>query len=255
VVDLLAVLKNLIKSVDDLPLDAVLNCILTSFQTLQGPGRELKIDQKEYIMPLYSHIPRLSSDENSVHHTDTMIRCLTYAFIKRREHSTTRIASFLKQICTTVMHAPVYAGIPLLVFARHLIQRYPSAEQMLENEQDVITSGEYKADVDDPELTNAFATSTWELATLKFHINKGVADQATAAATMRMLQLPGDDPEKIRSVLLEDYNALYIPFKRNSKKHPLATTTDSNAAADSKKKKTQVRFIKPRVFQSKFIDA
>lgn len=58
VVDLLAVLKSLLKKVDDLPLDASLNCILTAFQTLQGPGREMKIDQKEYITPLYKQLPR-----------------------------------------------------------------------------------------------------------------------------------------------------------------------------------------------------
>ena len=58
VVDLLAVLKTLLKRVDELPLDASLNCILTAFQTLQGPGREMKIDQKEYITPLYSQLPR-----------------------------------------------------------------------------------------------------------------------------------------------------------------------------------------------------
>lgn len=58
VVDLLQVLKTLLKRVDELPLDASLNCILTAFQTLQGPGRELQIDQKEYITPLYSQLPR-----------------------------------------------------------------------------------------------------------------------------------------------------------------------------------------------------
>ena len=58
VIDLLSVLKSLLKKVDDLPLDASLNCILTAFQTLQGPGREMKIDQKEYITPLYTLLAR-----------------------------------------------------------------------------------------------------------------------------------------------------------------------------------------------------
>lgn len=58
VVDLLEVLKTLLKRVDELPLEASLNCILTAFSTLQGPGRELKIDVKEYITPLYTQLPR-----------------------------------------------------------------------------------------------------------------------------------------------------------------------------------------------------
>jgi hypothetical protein len=44
--------------VDELSLEASLQCILTAFSILQGPGRELKIDQKEYITPLYSQLPR-----------------------------------------------------------------------------------------------------------------------------------------------------------------------------------------------------
>jgi nucleolar complex protein 3 len=58
VLDLLDVLKQLLKNVDQLPLDAALNCVLTSFQTLQGPGRELQIDPKEYVTPLYFQLPR-----------------------------------------------------------------------------------------------------------------------------------------------------------------------------------------------------
>lgn len=58
VTDLLEVLKTLLKKVDALPLDAAFNCVMTAFQTLQGPGRELQIDQKEYVSPLYSQLPR-----------------------------------------------------------------------------------------------------------------------------------------------------------------------------------------------------
>lgn len=250
VMDLLGVLKDLMKTVENLPLEASLNCVLTSFQTLQGPGRELKIDQKEYIMPLYSQLPRLCLDSNSLKHTETMLKCLTSAFIKRREYSTVRTASFLKQIFTTAMHTPAHTAIPLLAFARQLLQRYPSGEQMLENEQDVITSGEYTPNVEDPELTNAFATSAWELATLKFHLNSGIADQALAAASMKMLQLPGESPEKLRSAQLKLLDDFYVPYKRIKKKHPLSSRQALNADAKQK----QIRFIKPRDFQSKFAE-
>ena len=58
VVDLLHFLKQLLQNVDLLPVDAALNCVLTAFQTLQGPGRELPIDPKEYVTPLYFQLPR-----------------------------------------------------------------------------------------------------------------------------------------------------------------------------------------------------
>ncbi|KAL3912094.1 MAG: hypothetical protein SGILL_007022, partial [Bacillariaceae sp.] len=46
VVDLLDCLKELLLQVESLPLEASLNCVLTAFQTLQGPGKEMQIDPK-----------------------------------------------------------------------------------------------------------------------------------------------------------------------------------------------------------------
>ena len=257
VMDLLEVLKGLLKKVDSLPLDAALNCILTAFQTLQGPGKEMKIDPKEYIVPLYSQLPRLCTETHSRQHTDLMLQCLNAAFCQRREYSTVRVAAFLKQILSTALHTPPHTAIPLTAFSRQLLQRYPSAEQMLENEQDVITSGEYNPVVEDPEHSNPFATCAWELATLKFHLNARVAAQASAAAEAKMLQLPGEGPERLRACLLRetaDNSDLYIPFQRVKKKHPLqakpqstTTTTDSLGGGGGKKKfRNQVRFVTPR---------
>ena len=65
VVDLLGVLKELLAQVDSFPLEASLNCVLTAFQTLEGPGREMQIDQKEYITPLYSQLARVGKEENN----------------------------------------------------------------------------------------------------------------------------------------------------------------------------------------------
>ena len=144
VMDLLDVLKSLLQRVELLPLDAALNCVMTAFQTLQGPGRELKIDQKEYIAPLYAQLNRLCTESAARDHTDLLIRCLHVALLKRREFSTARLGAFLKQICTVAMHVPPHASAALLVVARELLQRYKATlEPMLENEQDVITSGQY----------------------------------------------------------------------------------------------------------------
>jgi nucleolar complex protein 3 len=251
VMDLLAVLKSLLKNVEALPLDASLNCVLTAFQTLQGPGKEMKIDQKEYIVPLYSQLPRLLTESNGLRHTETMIKCLTFAFLKRREFSNVRVAAFLKQILTTSLHATSHTSIPLLAFARQLIQRYPSAQQMLENEQDVITAGQYTPAVDDPEHSNPFATSAWELATLKFHLNPNVADQALAGASCKMLQLPGEGPERLRKEALGNMDTLFIPFKRVKKKHPLQ---HKQSDGEEKKGRNQCRFISSRQFQSKLLE-
>ena len=119
VMDLLAVLRDLLKDIDALPLDAALNCVLTAFQTLSGPGKEMQIDQKEYITPLYTQLPRLISEASTKgKNTKTMLQCLDAAFIKRREYSTTRVAAFLKQILTVAMLTPASTSVALIAFAR-----------------------------------------------------------------------------------------------------------------------------------------
>lgn len=227
VLDLLAVLKTMLKKVDDLPLAASLMCVLCAFMTLQGPGRELKIDQKEYITPLYTQLPRLTSDE-----TEVALQCLAAAFLKRREYSVLRIASFAKQIATVALHTPATTSAPILAFLRQLLHRYPSLEQLIENEQDVITEGQYDPTVEDPEHANPFATSVWELSLLLFHMHPKVASQATKAASLTLIQLPAEAPHRIRSGMMEDF---YIAAKRSRKKHPL-TPRDRNQPA---------RFIAP----------
>ena len=239
VMDVLAVLRDLLKR--ELPLDASLNCILTAFAALHGPGRELKIDQKEYIVPLYQQIPRLIEESKSSgtkhDYTALVVQCVTSAFLKRREFSVVRLASFVKQLLTTALHTPPPTAVPLLVVVRQLLQRYPSAQQLLENEQDVLTAGEYTPDAADPEFANPHATTGWELATLRFHWHSKIQHQAQAASTMQLLQFPAESPVRLRKEFLEDQEELYIPFRRVIKKHPLEQGRD---------KKGKPRFLKAR---------
>jgi len=236
VVDLLDVLKELLIQVDSLPLEASLNCILTAFQTLEGPGREMQIDQKEYIAPLYGQLTRVGTEENSRKITQILLQCLTAAFVKRREYSTVRVAAFLKQMFTVAMHSPVYTSVPLIALARQILQRYPNVHQILESESDVITSGTYTPDVADPEHSNPFSTSAWELSSLKFHVHPRVREQVVAAAELKMIQLPAEAPDRLRKELSTDADEVYIPFRRLSKRHPLS----------GKAGRKQFRFITPR---------
>jgi hypothetical protein len=115
---------------------------------------------------------------------------------------------------------------------------------MLENEQDVITSGTYNPDVEDPEHSNPFATSAWELSTLRFHVHPKIAHHAAGAASQKMLQLPFEAPERVRKELLRDANELYIANRRVSKKHPLAGR--GGGGDGSKQRQQQERFVKAR---------
>jgi nucleolar complex protein 3 len=173
-----------------------------------------------------------------------MIKCLTSAFIKRREYSTVRIAAFIKQIFTVALHAPPYTGVPLMALARQILQRYPSAHQLLDSESDVITAGQYTPDVADPEHSNPFSTSAWELATLKFHANPAVQNQADAASTLQLLQMPGESPQRLWPDMIRDADEVYIEFRQTQKRHPLS----------AKGNRQQYRFVKPRKTEFTLLD-
>jgi nucleolar complex protein 3 len=98
--------------------------------------------------------------------TEIALQCLSTAFLKRREYSVIRLASFAKQLATLALHSTASTSAPILAFLRQLFHRYQSLEQLLENEQDVITEGQYDPNVEDPEHANPFATSLWELSLL-----------------------------------------------------------------------------------------
>jgi nucleolar complex protein 3 len=238
VLDVLDVLKTLLQRVEELPLEASLHCILTAFLTLQGPGRALKIDVKEYILPLYHQIPRLiTASKTPNNYTDLVIQCCTAAFLKRREYSSIRMAAFCKQLMTTALHTPATTAVPLLALVRQILQRYSSVQQLLDNEQDVLTAGEYTPDARDPERANPLATAGWELATLRFHVDARIRLHGDGASRMTLLQFPAQSPDRLHRELVADTQELYIPFShRVAKKHPLAT----------KDKKGRPRFLKAR---------
>jgi len=237
VVDLLSVLKELLIEVDNLPLDASLNCVLTAFQALEGPGREMQIDPKEYITPLYSQLSRVGTEKNSRKITQLLLRCLTAAFIKRKEYSTVRVASFLKRMLTVSMHAPVYTSVPLIALARQIVQRYPNVHQLFESESDVVKSGIYQPDAADPEHSNPLASVAWELACLKFHFHSQVRVQATSAAELKLIRMPAEAPDRQRTKLCHDADEVYIEFQRMAKRHPLSGKSMG---------RNQLRFIRPR---------
>jgi hypothetical protein len=107
---------------------------------------------------------------------------------------------------------------------------------MLESESDVVTSGQYKPDVKDPEYSNPFSTSAWEIANLKFHVHPDVQAQAQSAGALKLLQMPAETPSRLLKDLQRDAEEVYIKFRHISKRHPLL----------GKGGRQQLRFIKPR---------
>jgi nucleolar complex protein 3 len=272
--DLMGVLKELLKESHNLPLEAAIHCILCALKTLRGPGREaLPVDPKEYLIPLYNELSRLgvyeyqsvddtsneftdSSGSNMEKSVDAAIQCLDHAFTQRRELSASRLAAFLKRIVTASMHCPPHSSAPLIASARQMALRYASSskvQHMLENEEDIVGEGMFAPDAEDPEHSNAHATSLWELSLLRFHVNPMVANNAAGMAENKFLKLPGESPGCIGEIMGRNAKEGYILHQATIKRHPLegSKVVDNDAANERKKKRqrrnqNQVRFITPR---------
>mmetsp|Transcript_17828 Transcript_17828/g.40912 ORF Transcript_17828/g.40912 Transcript_17828/m.40912 type:complete len:721 (+) Transcript_17828:185-2347(+) len=291
IVDLLSVLKELLKNVDVLPLDAAIHCVLCALKTLRGPGRDtLPVDPKEYLVPLYSLLPRLGVDHieaaSSVAGTSAVerggdrtieaaIQCLDHAFLQRRELSTKRLSGFVKRLTSTSLHCSPQSAVPLLASARQVSARYSSAPSsklgcMLENEEEIVSEGVYAPESEDPEQSNAHATSLWELSLLRHSMNPLVSSHAQAAAEGKLLRLPGETPKKLFARMSRNAMELYIPQKVQWKRHPLDSRPKQGEAeegvrvkvtdircSESKRRRRQrnlIRFITPRRTEVKAVN-
>ena len=81
---------------------------------------------------------------------------------------------------------------------------------MLDNEEDVVAEGMFAPDAEDPEHSNAHATSLWELSLLRYHIHPMVADHAAGMAESKLLNLPSEGPGKICSTMVRNAQEGYI---------------------------------------------
>lgn len=278
VVDLLTVIRDLLMNASSLPPDVAINCILCALKTLRGPGREtLPVDPKEYLIPLYNILPRLGTtasitreDMDEAGHgrssdgmIEAAIQCLDHAFLHRRELSTSRLAAFVKRIITASIHCPPHSSVPLLACARQISSRYSNSSsklsRMLENEEDAVADGVFIPDAEDPEHSNAHATSFWELSLMKYAVHPAVAEQSAMMAEGRQLKLPAESPCRLLSNMCRDVQEGFVSSNGTVtwKKHPLDKSISSNEATgvidgsrskrrQQRRNQDQIRFITPR---------
>lgn len=294
VVDLLALLKNILNPTSlsfhdhnddnnhhELPLDAALNSILTAIQTLQGPGGQtLPIDMKEYISPLYRQLLRLvtddpsslssssSSSNNNNNNTSLALTAVNLSFFKRREFSKDRVAAFFKRLLDISLHLPPIQSAPTLSVSHKLLSSYHTHIQpLLESEIDGVIAGSGSGSTGagisifhayDPERSNPYASSAWQLSLLQFHIHPTISK-----LTRNILHdhttnnYNNNHHEQIATLMERNHHQLYIEIdgqrmKKKLWKHPLrATTASSDTTTTSKRKqrnthRIQYRFITPR---------
>lgn len=167
--------------------------IVTAFDLLSGQGEALNIDLSDFITQLFGLLRPLSLDTGiedppllttstlapgkSRHrpavHTETtaslLFRCLNHIFFSRHFVSPPyRAAAFAKRLLEASCLLPPATAAKTVTFVRQLVGRYQKLEGMLDSEERM-ADGVYKAEMDDPQLVNPFATSFFEVQPLIRH--------------------------------------------------------------------------------------
>ncbi|DAZ93804.1 TPA: hypothetical protein N0F65_008563 [Lagenidium giganteum] len=237
-IDLLKVLKTILKE-DILPLPSALHAVLTGLRTLQGPGQELMVDEKDFVDILYRLLRKFSEGED-VSCFPTALQCVEAVFLKRKELVVDRVAAFIKRLLLISIHLQPHHILAVLSLMRSLFHRYSKLHQLLESDLDRVASGEYRADVDDPDFTNPYSTALWELTLLERHYHPVVSSFALGTAELGP-SLPTEYPRS----MLENYNTTltgaFIPKVPVPPKNPLYTKIATDRKKQANKRRQRVR--------------
>ncbi|KZT68113.1 nucleolar complex-associated protein 3 [Daedalea quercina L-15889] len=173
-------------------------CIVTAFELLSGQGEALDIDLGDFVNRLYAILPALgvAHDVETVPEAafksdvrvsrpsttaDMLFRAVHLVFAPRVSASAAppwRAAAFAKRLLTAALHWPPATASRAIEVVGVLVERDPKLEALLSTE-DRGGNGLYRPDLDDPQLSNPFGTTFWELHVLAHrHWDTRVRDQA-----------------------------------------------------------------------------
>ncbi|KAG8947482.1 hypothetical protein FRC04_010663 [Tulasnella sp. 424] len=129
------------------------------------------------------------------------------------------VASFVKRLSRLSLSAPPAALIMLMPFVYNLIKRHPALMVMIHQEHVENYVDPFEADEASPLLTNAIASSLWELASFQHHYSETIATLA------KLFSNPFTKPPFLMEDFLDHtYTTLFeTEAKRTFKKDPAMT--------------------------------
>lgn len=179
--------------------------IVTAFELLSGQGEALNIDLGDFVTELFGLLRPLSLDtgiedpplmteatavaaakqaaskgkkaERAPTHTlstsGLLFRCLEAIFFPRLFASTAsapplRAAAFAKRLVECALFFPPATAKEAITFVRRLSSKEPKLANLLDTEERMF-DGVYRPEMDDPQLTNPYTTSLYELDELADH--------------------------------------------------------------------------------------
>ncbi|TPX66830.1 hypothetical protein SpCBS45565_g04211 [Spizellomyces sp. 'palustris'] len=188
------------------------HCVIAAFQLLSGQGEALNLDLKDFYNSMYTQLMRLPMNPEAalavagtqamaerraqqaksskiVHienksgsEIELALHGFELLFYKKRQVPAERVAAFVKRLAIAALHLPANAVLACLAIIRSLIIRFPRLESLLDAEGRLGT-GIYQPMLDDPELSNPFATNLWEMTLFTQHYHPTVSSLAKHVAS------------------------------------------------------------------------
>ncbi|KAG2182251.1 hypothetical protein INT43_007178 [Umbelopsis isabellina] len=182
-------------------------CSITAFQLLSGQGEALNLDLQDFYTEIYRLLLPLSLDpdiektpisqnvdddnnETKNHQVkleteaELVIKSLELMFVKKRHISLPRAAAFIKRFATTALNMPDQTVAQCLTLIKKLMNREARLDALLQSE-DKSGNGIYLPTLNDPELSNPFATSIYELFLYQQHYDPNIRALAKSLAAFQ----------------------------------------------------------------------
>ncbi|RWS06914.1 nucleolar complex protein 3-like protein [Dinothrombium tinctorium] len=169
--NIIAVLHGLMKE-DLLDSHQSFHCLKTVFIILTGEGSALNIDPQRFYTMLYNHITFVSfeTEEETI---VTMFECVDSMIVKRRKQiSLKRVLAFIKRLATVALNNKRSTSLAILSLIARIMQNHKQSDILIDT--DKCGNGVYLPEAEDPEFSNANASTLWELHLLRNHYQKSI---------------------------------------------------------------------------------
>ncbi|KAG5884106.1 hypothetical protein JTB14_024146 [Gonioctena quinquepunctata] len=214
-VDIVNVLDNLLKE-DWLGYREQLHCIQTVFAILSGQGEALNLDPLRFYNSLYKDLLSTKTASKKSDHMLILIKTLCDALIKRRKKITNkRTLGFVKRLTTLSLQLTHDGALACLGLIKNIMQLNRAVDILLDLDSSV-GEGNFQAEIDDPEYSNASSTALYEMILLTKHyhpiVNKFARNIATGVPSTGEGSLPGEYGKSSSEQLYIDFNMSEMSF-------------------------------------------